>query len=93
MVESQSCLVGVVMSCERLPLTVECYAGHRGEQTPLRFIIDSRNVEVVELLDSWLSPDHRYFKVKGDDDSTYILRHNALTFHWALTHIVPQLML
>src|SRR5512134_3828399 len=42
---------------------VECYAGHRGEETPRRFSFDGRTTEVAEVLDAWLAPDHRYFKV------------------------------
>ncbi|HEX3210093.1 MAG TPA: hypothetical protein VHQ91_11970, partial [Geminicoccaceae bacterium] len=54
---------------------VECYAGHRGEETPRRVWFDGRSVELVELLDAWLAPDHRYFKMRGADGATYILRH------------------
>jgi len=58
-----------------IDIVVECYAGHRGEETPRRFTLGSRAIEVTEVLDRWLAPDHRYFKVLGDDDATYILRH------------------
>jgi len=56
---------------------VECYAGHRGEETPRRVRFDDREVELVELVDCWLAPDHRYFKMKGADGATYILRHDV----------------
>jgi hypothetical protein len=56
-------------------IVVECYAGHRGEETPRRFTLGSRAIEVTEVQDRWLAPDHRYFKVLGDDGATYILRH------------------
>jgi hypothetical protein len=46
-----------------LEIRVECYAGHRGEETPRRFTLDGRTVEVVDVLDTWPAPDHRYFKV------------------------------
>jgi hypothetical protein len=39
---------------------VECYAGHRGEETPRRVRFDGRAIELTEPLDSWLGPDHRY---------------------------------
>jgi hypothetical protein len=32
---------------------VERYAGHRGDQTPRRFRLDGRIVEVEEILDQW----------------------------------------
>ncbi len=68
-----------------LTLNVECYAGYRGEQTPRRFHIGSRVIEVEEVLDRWLEPDHRYFKLLGDDGGTYILRHDVAGDHWELT--------
>jgi hypothetical protein len=68
----------------RLALRVECYAGHRGEETPRRFSLGGRPVEVVEMLDAWLAPDHRYFKVRGADDACYILRHDVTAGGWEL---------
>ena len=68
-----------------LEVRVECYAGHRGEETPRRFTIVSRTIEVVEVLDAWLAPDHRYFKVRGDDGTRYILRNDVVTGRWELT--------
>jgi hypothetical protein len=64
---------------------VECYAGYRGEQTPRRFILLSHCFEVDELLDCWLGPDHRYFKVLADDGGVYILRHDTRHDSWELT--------
>jgi hypothetical protein len=63
---------------------VECYAGHRGEQTPRRLRFDGRTVELVELLDCWLAPEHRYFKVRAEDHATYILRHHEPSGCWEL---------
>ncbi len=69
---------------------VECYAGHRGEETPRRVRFDDREVELVELVDCWLAPDHRYFKMKGADGATYILRHDVPGSRWQLTlYAVP----
>ena len=66
-------------------IRVECYAGHRGEQTPRRFTVDERQIEVTEVVDSWLGPDHRYFKVTGDDGFTYLLEHDVRELGWRLT--------
>jgi hypothetical protein len=68
-----------------MALRVECYAGYKGEQTPRVFFLGDRRVEVTEVLDAWLAPDHRYFKVSGDDGGRYILRHDALMDQWDLT--------
>ncbi len=64
---------------------VECYSGHRGEETPRRFTLGERTVEVEEVLDRWLAPDHRYFKVRGDDEGVYILRHDVDAWRWEMT--------
>ena len=68
-----------------LEIDVECYAGHRGEQTPRRIRFDGRRVEVAEVLDAWLAPDHRYFKIRGDDGACYIVRHDVEHARWELT--------
>ena len=51
-----------------LGVGVECYAGHRGEQTPRTLILGGRRIAVADLLDAWLAPDYRYFKLRGADD-------------------------
>ena len=57
-----------------LPVHVECYAGHRGEETPRAVLIGNRRITVVDIIDRWLAPDHRYFKFEGDDGDEYIVR-------------------
>lgn len=64
---------------------VECYAGHRGEETPRRLYFEAREVELIEVLDCWLGIDHRYFKMVGDDGATYLLRHDTALALWELT--------
>jgi hypothetical protein len=56
-----------------------------GEQRPLRFYINQRCIEVVDVIDQWYGPDHRYCKLLGDDDGVYILRHNIDRGYWELT--------
>jgi hypothetical protein len=72
------------MDRQLLTLEVECYAGYRGEQTPRAFSLGSRRIEVAELLDQWLAPDHRYFKLRGDDGDTYVVRHDIASGTWEL---------
>ncbi len=66
-------------------IRVECYAGYRSEETPRRFWIGDRLVEVEEVCDRWLAPDHRYFKIRGSDKAVYILRHDVDTGDWEMT--------
>lgn len=64
---------------------VQCYAGHRGEEEPRSFDVGDERVEVMEIIDRWLSPDQRYFKVKAYDGSVCILRHNEAAGEWEMT--------
>ena len=73
------------MTRESLTLQVECYAGYQGEESPRRFHIGTRTIEVIEVIDRWLSPEHRYFKVLGNDEGIYILRYDTLSNRWELT--------
>jgi hypothetical protein len=68
-----------------LRVRVECYAGYRSEEAPQRFFIGDRRVESVDVLDRWISPEHRYFKLRGDDGGVYILRHDVAQGLWELT--------
>jgi hypothetical protein len=70
---------------KRIAVQVDCYAGYKGEQTPRAFTVGDRRVAVQEVLDQWLAPDHRYFKIKGDDGGLYILRHDIESTDWEIT--------
>jgi hypothetical protein len=75
----------MVTGGQDVSVRVECYAGYRGEETPRRFSFGERQVEVDEVVDRWLSPDHRYFKVRGNDGGVYVLRHDAVSGRWEMT--------
>ena len=68
-----------------MKIIVECYAGYRGEETPRHFHMGERRIAVERVMDRWLAPDHRYFKVLGDDAGIYILRHNIESWQWEMT--------
>ncbi|HEY3445138.1 MAG TPA: hypothetical protein VGK67_02195 [Myxococcales bacterium] len=67
-----------------MDLTVDCYAGHRGEELPRRLRIGPREIEVAEIVDRWLAPEHRYFRLKGGDGKLYLVRHDERTQRWEL---------
>ncbi len=52
------------------------------EQEPRRFLLGSERIEVEAVLDRWTGPDHRYFKVKGHDQSQYILGYDIHRDQW-----------
>ena len=68
-------------------LRVECYAGYRGEETPRAFYVGDRRVEVAEVVDRRMAPDHRAFKVRGDDGGLYLLRYDSKQDRWELTRL------
>lgn len=77
------------MSAERNPytlrkLTVACHAGYRGEEEPRSLTIDGQHLAVAEILDRWLAPDHRYFKLRAGDNAVYIVRNDVAGDGWEL---------
>jgi hypothetical protein len=67
-----------------MQIHVDCYAGYRGEETPRFIILANNKIAVTEVVDRWLAPDHRYFKILGDDGATYIIRHDTVSDRWEL---------
>jgi hypothetical protein len=72
------------MSNHIVSVSVECYSGSRGEETPRRFGSGDELIEVDEVLDFWLAPDHRYFKVRARGD-VYILRNDVMSGTWEIS--------
>jgi hypothetical protein len=54
-----------------MQIKVECYAGYRGEETPRIIWFKSRQIEIKKVLDRWLDPHHRYFKLLGIDNADF----------------------
>lgn len=68
-------------------LKVECHAGYRADERPLRFTpvaADARTFVVKEVLDQWYGVGYRCFKVRADDNNLYILRHEEAQDLWTL---------
>jgi len=72
-----------------MTIHVGCHAGYRGEGEPRAFTLGETRLEVVEILDRWMDPGHRYFKVKADDGRMLILRHDSASGEWTLAGLVP----
>ena len=70
---------------EMMKIRVECHCGYRGEEAPRCFWMGEEKIEITDLIDRWLSPDYRYFKVMDSGGSVYILRHDAISQDWRLT--------
>jgi hypothetical protein len=65
---------------------VECYAGYKADERPLRFYIGDQQFDVVELLDRWHGPGDTWFRVRSGDGNLYVLRHTETgqTDTWTL---------
>jgi hypothetical protein len=71
-----------------MKIQVECYAGYRAEEEPRAFTLGETRFAVLEILDRWMAPEHRYFKVKADDGRTLVLRHATASGEWELAGLV-----
>jgi hypothetical protein len=60
-----------------MKLSVECYAGHKADERPVRFWLDGKQYHVEALLDQWYDPHSIFFKVRADDGNLYIFRHRT----------------
>ncbi len=74
-----------------IPIQVECYAGAKADETPRRFTLEGRPVEIDEVLDRWYQVESRpewpradYFKVRAADQKEYLLKHDLEADEWFL---------
>jgi len=67
-----------------MKLQVQCYAGWKADERPVRFRLKGRDFIVEEVLDQWYSPNGVFFKVRADDGHLYLLRHDQPTDEWSL---------
>jgi hypothetical protein len=65
-------------------IRVECYAGYRADERPLRFVLRGREFQVEELDGQWYSPAASYFRVRANDGNFYVLRHDEVQDSWTL---------
>jgi hypothetical protein len=74
---------------ELIPARVECHSGHRADETPRRFNAAGHETEIAEVIDRWYQgerdpewPAAAYFKVRGEDGRTYLLKHDEESDSW-----------
>jgi hypothetical protein len=65
-------------------IKVECYAGYKADQRPLRFMLGEDLLTVEEVEDQWYSPHAMYFRVRANDGNFYVLRHDETGNRWTL---------
>ncbi|HEY1241954.1 MAG TPA: hypothetical protein VGF16_15430 [Bryobacteraceae bacterium] len=67
-----------------MEISVQCYAGRKADERPVRFRLGSCDYMVEEIVDQWYGPDDQFFKVRADDGNLYILRQNQAAGEWSL---------
>lgn len=80
------------------PIQVECHSGFKADEEPRRFLRAERWIAITEILDRWHQvqslpewPRADYFKVRGDDGLTHMLKHDLESDDWFLGRAGPPL--
>ncbi len=69
-------------------IDVISYAGRRGEERPLAFILRGLRIDVVEILEHWIEEGYedrvrkRNFRVKGSDGGTHRIYYDEQALQW-----------
>jgi len=63
---------------------VQCYAGRKADERPVRFRIDDRDHMVEEIIEQWYGPDDTFYRVRADDGKAYLLRHHISSGAWSI---------
>lgn len=75
------------------PVKVKCYSGHKPNERPSSFIIDDREVMVMDIEGSWFEEDETSrerracFRVRADDGDLYLLTSDENRNHWMLRRV------
>ena len=68
-----------------MELIVDTWKNAYGDEEPVAFELGDDRLTVTEIVDRWLSTERHYFKVRADNDATYILRHSCCSGEWDMT--------
>jgi hypothetical protein len=64
---------------------VESVTGPIGLLEPRAFSLGERRIDVVNIIDRWISAEQNYFKLEAQDGAVYILRHDEHSEVWEMT--------
>ena len=63
---------------------VECYAGYKGDERPVRLHFGEKGLEILETEDRWYAPGATFFRVLVEGGDRYVLRHEEAQDVWSL---------
>ena len=70
------------------PVSVEAYAGSRGEERPRVFTLGEERIEVERIVRAWIGEEgqererKRYFTVKGSDGGEHLIYWDEKLMAW-----------
>lgn len=56
---------------------VRCHAGYRGQETPRAVVQEGRELEVLEILERWLEPGCRCFRIRTEGGVAVLIHEEA----------------
>jgi hypothetical protein len=65
------------------PARVECYAGYKADERPLRFQCGGRSIPVDRIVEQWTEPAGVVFRVAAGGGA-WILRHSLTADSWTV---------
>jgi hypothetical protein len=68
-----------------LLVRVECYAGYKGDERPVRVHLGDRSLQIVEIEDRWYSPGATFFRVVVEGGDRYVLHCEDGQDFWTLS--------
>lgn len=66
---------------------VGCHAGYRGDETPRRFHLGGRTIEIAEVVSRWKEPGALFFRIRSDEGRIYVLRKDEQAGRWDVPEV------
>ncbi len=69
-------------------IDVISYAGRKGDERPVTFILRGLRIDIVEILEHWIEEGFedrirkRYFMIKGSDGNTHRIYYDEQVLEW-----------
>jgi hypothetical protein len=65
-------------------IKVECFSDAKSQETPAKFLLGTREIQVEAVVDRWYGEQACYFRVLGNDENSYILKGPLEDGSWEL---------